>query len=435
MSMQEQLVYLGQRSIEKYGCYSCHAIKGFETLKPIGTELTTEGSKALHLFDFGFVHDYQHESGKHEHLQHNVPSWIYTKVRSPRVFDDKREKVYNDKLKMPNFHLTEEEAQSITMVIAGLTKDMVAPNRVAASDPHSRLVEEGRKRVSQHNCRACHVVDGTGRAIGALIADTNFLPPDLSPEGARAQSPFLFNFLKDPSTMKIRPWLTVRMPTFHFTDEEANTLVSFFAGEGRAQAFDTTRVSTPPAGNVAVGREVFNMMRCTQCHSTTPVNPENPPAPNVADMQSLAPNLTLSRLRLRHEWIPDWIRRPGEMIPTTRMPANFPRNAASGGFQSPLALAIDTPGFATQKAALLPYFHNDEKELRRTMGDAVALTEYLRDYIWSIGITQMRAAGEGSAPTVTPLPPATTPAAPAMKSGRLDANGVRGGAIAGGAQK
>ena len=26
------------------------------------------------------------------------------------------------------------------------------------------------------------------------------------------------------------------------------------------------------------------------------------------------------------------------------------------------------------------------------MGDAVALTNYLRDYIWSIGMTQMRAA-------------------------------------------
>ena len=38
MSMHDQLVYLGQRSIEKYGCYSCHNIKGFDGLKPIGTE-------------------------------------------------------------------------------------------------------------------------------------------------------------------------------------------------------------------------------------------------------------------------------------------------------------------------------------------------------------------------------------------------------------
>lgn len=413
MTLDDQLVYLGQRSIEKYGCYSCHNINGFEGLKPIGTELTIEGSKALHLFDFGFVHTYTHESGKTEHVQHNVPSWVYNKLRSPRVYDDRREKGYNDKLKMPNFHLSEEEARLITMVVAGLTKDMVATNRLAAMDPQSRLIEEGRKRVSQHNCRACHIVDRTGRAIGALIADTNFLPPDLSPEGARAQSPFLFNFLKDPSTMKIRPWLNVRMPTFHFDDQEANTLVTFFANEGQAQQFDTTRVTNPPAPNVAIGKEVFAMLRCAQCHATTPVNPENPPVPDVANAQSLAPNLTLSRVRLRREWIPDWIRRPGEMIPSTRMPANFPHDAATGGFQSPLALAIDTPPFAAQKAMLLPYFHNDEKELRRTMSDAVALTGYLRDYIWSIGITQMRPAGEGGV-TVAPLP--VTPAQPVQKS-------------------
>src|SRR5205085_12201964 len=70
MSMNDQLVYLGQRSIEKYGCYSCHEIKGFEGLKPIGTELTIEGSKATHLFDFGFVHHYEAHDGAEEHIMH-----------------------------------------------------------------------------------------------------------------------------------------------------------------------------------------------------------------------------------------------------------------------------------------------------------------------------------------------------------------------------
>jgi len=429
MPMHDQLVYLGQRSIEKYGCYSCHNIKGFEGLKPIGTELTIEGSKALHLFDFGFVHEYQHESGTREHIQHTVPSWVYNKVRSPRIYDDYRAKVYNDKLKMPNFHLSENEARLITTVVLGLTKDAVAPEKLAGQDPRSRLMEEGRKRVSQHNCRACHRVDGYGRAIAALISDTNFLPPDLSPEGARAQSAFLFNFLKDPSVMKIRPWLSVRMPTFHFTDDETNTLVTFLAAEGRVPQFDTQAHMSPPAANVAVGREVFDMLRCAQCHSTLPVNPASPPVPDVSNAQSLAPNLTLSRARLRHEWIPDWIRRPGEMIPGTRMPANFPRDAATGGFQSPLALAIDTPPFAAHKAALLPYF-KDEKELRRTMSDAVALTDYLRDYIWSIGAgTQVRPAETSGNPPAMNVPsqPSAPPALPAAKTGSLELKSGRAG--------
>src|SRR5260370_21404129 len=76
MPVREQLNFLGQRSIEKYGCYSCHNIKGYETLKPIGTELTTEGSKALHLFDFGFAKEYVAEDGEKEHIIDTVPSWV-----------------------------------------------------------------------------------------------------------------------------------------------------------------------------------------------------------------------------------------------------------------------------------------------------------------------------------------------------------------------
>src|SRR5256885_15572771 len=112
------------------------------------------------------------------------------------------------------------------------------------------------------------------------------------------------------------------------------------------------------------------------------------------------------------------------MIPTTRMPANFPRNSETGGFQSPLALAIDTPPFAGYKSALLPYFNNDDKQLRTMMGDAVALTEYLRDYIWSIGITQMRAAAPNEGPAMAAPHPPLPPGMAALETGA--AGGGRG---------
>ena len=431
MPMREQLVYLGQRSIEKYGCYSCHDIQGFDGLKPIGTELTTEGSKTLHLFDFGFfgdnthTHHYVRDDGKKERVDHSVPSWIYNKLRTPRVWDDRRTKSYNDKLKMPDFHLSEEEAQLISSVVLGLTKEKVAANRLAAADPRMRAAEAGRKLISQRNCKGCHVVNRGGRAIASLISDPNFLPPDLTPQGARAQSPWLFNFLKDPTVMKIRPWMQVRMPTFHFTDQEAALLVAGFAAEGNAPQFDTHRATMPPPRNVAIGRQVFAMLRCQQCHALTPVDPANPPVPNVADTQSLAPNLTLSKVRLRHDWIAEWIRRPDEMIPGTRMPTNFPRDPETGGFRSPLAGAIDTPQFAQFKAALLPHFASEEA-LRRTMADATALTDYLRDYVWSIGIDGMRSAGGGEAPEVTAPPAPRTPLQPAVQTTDRGTNGTNG---------
>jgi hypothetical protein len=434
MPMQEQLVFLGQRTIEKYGCYSCHEIKGFEGLKPIGTELTTEGSKNLHLFDFGFfgdathTHDYTNWDQKKEHVLHTVPSWIYNKVRSPRVYDDRRTKPYNDKLKMPNFHLSPEEARLITTVILGLTKEKVAANRLAANNPRIRQAEEGRKLISQHNCRGCHVVNRRGRAIASLISDENFLPPDLTPQGERAQSPWLFAFLKDPTVMKIRPWMSVRMPTFHFTDQEASMLVAGFAAEGDEPQFDTYQLANLPARNIAIGREVFNMLRCQQCHAVNAVDPANPPVPNTADTTSLAPNLTLSKLRLRHDWIADWIRRPDEHIPGTRMPTNFPRDGETGGFQSPLAQALASPQFAASRASLRPHFESDEA-LQKTMADAVALTNYLRDYIWSIGVDRMRAPGVQGAPPFPLVPhqqqqqqqlPTTPAATPGLQTARLN---------------
>jgi cytochrome c2 len=408
MSDHEKYVYLGERTIEKYGCYSCHSIRGFEDAKPIGTELTVEGSKNLHLFDFGFVHDYEAHDGKHEHIQHTTASWIFNKLRSPRIYDDKREKAYHDKLKMPNFYMTREEAREIGTVILGLTKEKVAESRLAGNDPHKRMIEEGRKRVSQNNCRGCHVVDRQGRAIASTIADDGMLPPDLSPEGDRVQSPWLFEFLKDPTVMTMRPWLGVRMPTFHFSDEETNTLVAYFAAQGNEPQFDTMRRRDPAARNVQVGETIFEMLRCAQCH------PTGGAAVNTADLANLAPNLEYSRVRLRHDWIPDWIRRPDEIIPGTKMPTNFPRDPKTGHFTSPLLLAIDSPQFAAYKSRLISQIGN-EAEMRKVLGDVERTTDYLRDYIWTLGPSEMRI---NRSPSASPAPGISAPSLPAMRSSR-----------------
>ena len=50
---------LGQRVIARYGCFSCHDIKGFETTQPIGVDLSEEGSKLVTRLDFAFV-DIEH---------------------------------------------------------------------------------------------------------------------------------------------------------------------------------------------------------------------------------------------------------------------------------------------------------------------------------------------------------------------------------------
>lgn len=45
MSEEKQLLYVGRRTISKFGCYGCHDIPGFEDAKPIGTGLADWGRK------------------------------------------------------------------------------------------------------------------------------------------------------------------------------------------------------------------------------------------------------------------------------------------------------------------------------------------------------------------------------------------------------
>ena len=55
-------IELGQRAISRYGCFSCHDIKGFENAQPIGTDLSEEGSKLVTRLDFAFITDIPHTS-------------------------------------------------------------------------------------------------------------------------------------------------------------------------------------------------------------------------------------------------------------------------------------------------------------------------------------------------------------------------------------
>lgn len=99
------------------------------------------------------------------------------------------------------------------------------------------------------------------------------------------------------------------------------------------------------------------------------------------------------------------------------MPTNFPRDPESGDFTSPLPLAIDSPANAALRDELSTLFVS-EQEMRDTLADAERVTEFLRDYIWSIGSPQMYESGPTRQPYMAPLPAETAPdqMAPALET-------------------
>jgi len=190
------------------------------------------------------------------------------------------------------------------------------------------------------------------------------------------QSGWLFNYLHDPSRVKMRPWLTVRMPTFGFTDEQANTVLAYFGAREERQPFLSPFPGADPK-SLAVGKVVFGLFQCAKCH---PAGAEAAKATGMTP--DLAPSLLLAHDRLRYDWVPSWVKDPQKWVPGTRMPSNFPESSP-GKYDSPVAMAIDSPSFAAQKAELMKQF-GSEAELKAFLADVDKVTTALRDQIWNL---------------------------------------------------
>jgi len=168
--------------------------------------------------------------------------------------------------------------------------------------------------MQQYNCVGCHEIEKRGGYIRKYYQENPTLaPPVLNGEGEKVQSNWFFSFLKAP--VPIRPWLEIRMPTFGFSDEHANQLVSFFNGLAKVEIpyayFDDKKI--PPdyidAAKQLVSKDYFN---CFSCHQQGDKKPEGP-------VDGWAPDLTLAPLyrvdgskNLEESILPDWPGYDGE---------------------------------------------------------------------------------------------------------------------------
>tara|TARA_B100001123_G_scaffold53926_1_gene56838 strand:- start:16223 stop:19111 length:2889 start_codon:yes stop_codon:yes gene_type:complete len=302
MSSEEQKLELGRRVIGRYGCYSCHTISGFEDAQPIGIELSEEGTKLLPRFDFAFLH--------HE-IPHMKVEWFKQKLRAPRSWDRSRELQPLEKLRMPNFGFSEEEVTLLTTAIMSFQSE-VQP--VASQMPRSArndALDAGRNLSRRRNCISCHEIEDVGGEYQELVGDPALAPPLLTPEGAKVRPEWLYAFFRAP--IPIRPWLDVRMPSFHLEDHDWNTALDYFGAVSDAIGPFRTHDASVSREVIDTGEELFDLLRCQQCHVLDSI-PDDQPTDN------LAPDLRMARERLQPDWIVDWLVAPLDIQPGTRMP-------------------------------------------------------------------------------------------------------------------
>jgi cbb3-type cytochrome oxidase cytochrome c subunit len=301
LSESERVMELGRRSINKYGCYSCHSIEGFpDNLPPIGPELTAVGSKDVKKFGWGHEH----------HLNQTRDSWIWHHLQQPSRWDIGVAKVFKDLNRMPNYYLAPEEITTITGYLLGLVNEYVPMSGMKNLSAAEKVAEEGKKILTKYNCQGCHTVDSHLAAVDDVYKDDlNAGPPWLMNEGHRVQSEWLYKFLQ--GVFPIRKYLAVRMPSFSFTNDELNKIVAYFQAQAHEPSFLETTSVEWEVGEKEAAQKMFTELACTSCH-TAGFNTESAQGPDLHQVG----------LRLRSSWIEKWLTNPQAIMPYTPMP-NF----------------------------------------------------------------------------------------------------------------
>ncbi len=327
--------YVGKNLFKHYGCFGCHHIEEYKNATPIGAEVTEWGSKILERLEFN-----------HAPIDHTHFDFAYAKMRNPRIFDHgmpRMDKPY-ERLKMPRFVFSTDEAFDLATFLISLVNDPIPAASMFAPDDRQTAIIRGRQVIARYNCQACHVIEGQGGDIWPVIDQEKWRPPDLLGQGFKTQPAWLFEYLKNPAFVtaygpdgsdRVRPWHSLRMPTFGFTDEEARAVVHYFSALSRQtwtfetaeeDSLDSKRFANAKTvkikeenfvarNTIEEARGLFQDLACKSCHSTD------------AAIATQAPNFLHSRAgRLRKEWVKSWLWDPSKLQPGTSMP-NFYINA------------------------------------------------------------------------------------------------------------
>ena len=311
--------------VKHFGCAGCHEIAGFEEEGRIGTELTREGSKPIERLDFALLtHEAKHDGW------YNHKGFFERKLKDPAIFDQGKIKTPLEKLRMPNFKLTDEEIAALTTFLLGSVDSTLPEHFFYAPGDRGQDIREGWWLVKRYNCMGCHQVrpgqqsDLSGMARYQDPDLKEQLPPTLVGEGARVDPDWLARFLRNPAMDSertnrngVRGYLHARMPTFRFSDSQIQKIVRFFeALAAQDRPYIPTRLEPLSNRERELARQLFTSKAapCLRCHAT------GDPA---HDRNATAPNFLLVGERLKPGWTERWMVAPEMIAPGTAMPSGL----------------------------------------------------------------------------------------------------------------
>ena len=401
---------------------------------------------------------------------HGRPGFLWQKLRQPRSYDHKmvETKPYDDRLRMPEFPLSEEEIDAIATFVLGLVAEPPSSEYLYNPGGAAGAKIKGERLIEQFNCAGCHMLELPKIRYGAEVdkitatdqsadypeavallkklrplqngltgetkifktedgmrslpivkfhgmvtkypdpedepADQEYVveswdvltvagkelfptykfifpalnldrieparggsyaewlvkrlvdnktvkepamawqmaPPPLYKEGTKVQTPWLFNFLRNPG--RLRHTTVLRMPKFNMSDDDAQALANYFAAiDGTEFPYQLIAEREPSYLNakntdfhkaypdkkqdyLQESWQMLNAPLCIKCHSVggRQVAISDP----KTDIRG--PNLDLAAERLKPDWALLWLYRPQWITPYTSMPSPLPPQQVGG---------------------------------------------------------------------------------------------------------
>ena len=212
------------------GCFGCHDVEGFYDLEKIGPDLNLLGRKVS-------------------------PEWIYRWLKDP--------KGYLPNATMPDFRLSDEEAEAVTAYLVEISRQReYTPIKSSVQTGSS---ERGRWLVENIGCRACHIVGDDELTGSPRLKEGNNYGPALNRVGDKVGPDELFDWLKDPK--RFRP--KSRMPNMRLTDQEAMDIVAYLMTmKKEAPSDDPVELGDLSSKDkIEEGRRVIRTYGCFGCHN------------------------------------------------------------------------------------------------------------------------------------------------------------------------
>ncbi len=220
---------LGRKLIEEANCVACHKMDGFE--KQWVPALDGIGSKVNR-------------------------TWLVNWLKNP--------KAYFAKTKMPNFFLTDEEADILAdflMTFKTLPDDakldqLPSVLRRADDTRREKLLELGSTRFREARCISCHPINGRGGSVAT----------DLGKVASKVNAQWLYSYIKQPK--RLQPG--VAMPRYRFSETELAAVVAYMQSEYvdyETESAGEKPTHVPDPAFFEKGRALFKKYNCSGCHT------------------------------------------------------------------------------------------------------------------------------------------------------------------------